>query len=95
MLSLDPENRMSNSKDLTSAHECEENLNITFYDLGTIRAATDNFSSERKLGEGGFGPVYKVISLSIGKRESSINYITIHTISSWCSPDVWNMGQSF
>jgi hypothetical protein len=86
---------MSNSKDLTSAHECEENLNITFEDLGTIRAATDNFSSERKLGEGGFGPVYKVISLSIGKRESSINYITIHTISSWCSPDVWNMGQSF
>ncbi|PNT11648.1 hypothetical protein POPTR_011G035600v4 [Populus trichocarpa] len=67
LLSLDPENRMSNSEDLTSAHECEENLNITFYDLGTIRAATDNFSSERKLGEGGFGPVYKG-KLSNGKE---------------------------
>lgn len=32
------------------------------YDLSTIREATDNFSSANKLGEGGFGPVYKVIS---------------------------------
>jgi hypothetical protein len=31
------------------------------YDLSTLRAATDNFSEEKKLGEG-FGPVYKVIS---------------------------------
>ncbi|KAL6609733.1 hypothetical protein ACP70R_039702 [Stipagrostis hirtigluma subsp. patula] len=29
------------------------------YDLNTLRAATDNFSEENKLGEGGFGPVYK------------------------------------
>ncbi|CAL4968031.1 unnamed protein product [Urochloa decumbens] len=29
------------------------------YDLSTLRAATDNFSVENKLGEGGFGPVYK------------------------------------
>ncbi|CAN4083864.1 unnamed protein product [Withania somnifera] len=29
------------------------------YDLSTIRVATDNFSSTNKLGEGGFGPVYK------------------------------------
>ncbi|KAI7999644.1 Cysteine-rich receptor-like protein kinase 25 [Camellia lanceoleosa] len=31
------------------------------FDLGTIRDATDNFSEANKLGEGGFGPVYKVI----------------------------------
>ncbi|CAL5410971.1 unnamed protein product [Camellia sinensis] len=29
------------------------------FDLGTIRDATDNFSEANKLGEGGFGPVYK------------------------------------
>ncbi|KAF8087904.1 hypothetical protein N665_0562s0005 [Sinapis alba] len=29
------------------------------YDLNTIEAATDNFSDENKLGEGGFGVVYK------------------------------------
>ena len=31
------------------------------FDLGTIRDATDYFSEANKLGEGGFGPVYKVI----------------------------------
>ncbi|KAL5579073.1 hypothetical protein UlMin_011515 [Ulmus minor] len=29
------------------------------FDLSTIEAATNNFSDENKLGEGGFGPVYK------------------------------------
>ncbi|KAI9197640.1 hypothetical protein LWI28_001967 [Acer negundo] len=30
-----------------------------FFSLTTIKAATNNFSNENKLGEGGFGPVYK------------------------------------
>ncbi|XAR65593.1 Non-specific serine/threonine protein kinase [Bertholletia excelsa] len=29
------------------------------YDLGTIQFATNNFSVENRIGEGGFGPVYK------------------------------------
>ncbi|KAI8525205.1 hypothetical protein RHMOL_Rhmol13G0211300 [Rhododendron molle] len=29
------------------------------YDFGTIQAATNNFSDDNKIGEGGFGPVYK------------------------------------
>ncbi|KAG5622841.1 hypothetical protein H5410_008059 [Solanum commersonii] len=29
------------------------------YEFSTIRAATNNFSNDNKLGEGGFGPVYK------------------------------------
>uniref|UniRef100_A0A7N2MLV5 Receptor-like serine/threonine-protein kinase n=1 Tax=Quercus lobata TaxID=97700 RepID=A0A7N2MLV5_QUELO len=35
------------------------NSNLPLFDLGTIVAATDNFSIANKLGQGGFGPVYK------------------------------------
>ncbi|XP_039020147.1 G-type lectin S-receptor-like serine/threonine-protein kinase RKS1 isoform X3 [Hibiscus syriacus] len=35
------------------------NGDLPFFDLSTIAAATDNFSSDNKLGQGGFGPVYK------------------------------------
>jgi hypothetical protein len=31
------------------------------FDFATIRVATENFSEENKLGQGGFGVVYKVI----------------------------------
>lgn len=33
-------------------------------DLSTLKAATDNFSESTKLGEGGFGAVYKVAIIS-------------------------------
>ena len=36
---------------------------ITFYDLSSIIAATNNFSPANKLGQGGFGSVYRVESL--------------------------------
>nr|DAD20700.1 TPA_asm: hypothetical protein HUJ06_022163 [Nelumbo nucifera] len=36
---------------------------LPFFDLSVIVAATDNFSSSNKLGQGGFGPVYKVWEL--------------------------------
>ncbi|OWM81215.1 hypothetical protein CDL15_Pgr007246 [Punica granatum] len=36
-------------------------LELPLFDVGTIMAATNNFSSESKLGQGGFGPVYKGI----------------------------------
>ncbi|KAG6476065.1 hypothetical protein ZIOFF_065300 [Zingiber officinale] len=37
----------------------EETINLPSFDFAAIVRATDNFSSSNKLGEGGFGPVYK------------------------------------
>ncbi|XP_060200284.1 G-type lectin S-receptor-like serine/threonine-protein kinase At4g27290 [Lycium barbarum] len=37
----------------------KEDLELLFFELATMVNATDNFSSNNKLGEGGFGPVYK------------------------------------
>ena len=37
-----------------------EDLEVPFFSLATIVIATNNFSSDNKLGEGGFGLVYKV-----------------------------------
>ncbi|KAJ0983620.1 hypothetical protein J5N97_011875 [Dioscorea zingiberensis] len=37
----------------------ENNLDLPLFNLETIVEATDDFSMENKLGEGGFGPVYK------------------------------------
>ena len=34
---------------------------LPFVDLTTIRAATDDFADSNKLGQGGFGTVYKVL----------------------------------
>jgi hypothetical protein len=35
-------------------------MELPMFDLVDIANATDNFSNNMKLGEGGFGPVYKV-----------------------------------
>ena len=43
------------------SEEDKKNIDVPFFDLETILAATDSFSDANKLGQGGFGPVYKVI----------------------------------
>ncbi|KAB8114452.1 hypothetical protein EE612_053863, partial [Oryza sativa] len=57
----------SSSNALTNADEDEaliwglqgRNSEFTVYDFSQVLEATDNFSEENKLGQGGFGPVYK------------------------------------
>ncbi|KAG5149667.1 hypothetical protein JHK82_016548 [Glycine max] len=40
-----------------------KDLDVPLFDLLTITTATNNFSSNNKIGQGGFGPVYKVNSI--------------------------------
>ncbi|XP_037494856.1 G-type lectin S-receptor-like serine/threonine-protein kinase At4g03230 isoform X2 [Jatropha curcas] len=52
-------------KDLIDCEDLKEEdqkgIDVPFFDLDSIIAATDNFSDAKKLGRGGFGPVYKGI----------------------------------
>lgn len=50
-----PENQVTITK-----VETEEDLELPLYDFATIQAATNNFSPANKIGEGGYGPVFKV-----------------------------------
>ena len=38
----------------------KEDLELPLFNLSTIASATDNFSLKNKLGQGGFGAVYRV-----------------------------------
>uniref|UniRef100_A0A2N9FVX3 non-specific serine/threonine protein kinase n=1 Tax=Fagus sylvatica TaxID=28930 RepID=A0A2N9FVX3_FAGSY len=45
---------------IATAGDSDSNVpNLQVFTLADIEAATDNFSFEKKLGEGGYGPVYK------------------------------------
>jgi hypothetical protein len=46
--------------DSAKLDETRRKPDVQFFDLSTIIAATDNFSPSKRLGQGGFGPVYKV-----------------------------------
>ena len=51
------------------ARDDDHSREMHYFNLTTILTATNNFSNVNKLGEGGFGPVYKV------KRQ--INYFML------------------
>ena len=46
-------------------HEDIDSIDSLIIDLSTLRGATSNFAEENKLGEGGFGAVYKVPDITI------------------------------
>ena len=47
------------------------NSDLPVMDLTTIVSATNSFSKENKLGEGGFGPVYRVRSITAKSKLAS------------------------
>ncbi|KAJ6761885.1 hypothetical protein OIU74_024533 [Salix koriyanagi] len=58
------EKRVKNFIDAEELNEEDKKgIDVPFFHLDSILAATDYFSEEKKLGRGGFGPVYKVIFL--------------------------------
>ncbi|GFQ05760.1 g-type lectin s-receptor-like serine/threonine-protein kinase at4g27290 [Phtheirospermum japonicum] len=51
--------RLNNTKNNSNDQSHTKDLELPLFDLHTLTKATDNFSINLKLGEGGFGPVYK------------------------------------
>ncbi|KAJ4982009.1 hypothetical protein NE237_032846 [Protea cynaroides] len=51
--------RLNNQENDDRDESPEEDLELPLFDFNTILAATDIFSDSNKIGEGGFGPVYK------------------------------------
>lgn len=51
----------------------DEVIDVPFFTLESILAATDEFSSKNKLGQGGYGPVYKVDSVIFASSNYSTN----------------------
>ncbi|XP_031498249.1 cysteine-rich receptor-like protein kinase 10 [Nymphaea colorata] len=51
--------KMKSRKKPQNGEDELQSVEALLFDLDSIRIATDNFSLQNKLGEGGFGPVYK------------------------------------
>ncbi|XAR55419.1 Non-specific serine/threonine protein kinase [Bertholletia excelsa] len=59
-LSREIEGHLIRNSDQQLANKSQmDDLELPLYDLATIVNSTNNFSDKNKLGEGGFGPVYK------------------------------------
>ncbi|PQQ14808.1 G-type lectin S-receptor-like serine/threonine-protein kinase [Prunus yedoensis var. nudiflora] len=54
--------------------EDREDMELPLFDLSTVAKATNDFSSSNKLGEGGFGPVYK--GTLIGGKEIAVKRLS-------------------
>lgn len=61
-----------------------DDLDLPLLDFSTITTATDNFSMQNKIGEGGFGPVYRVIH-SLGARIATFEKVFLLLRVSQCT----------
>ena len=51
---------ISSKRDYSGETKNLDEVELPFFDLYTLAVATDNFDDANKLGQGGFGRVYKV-----------------------------------
>ncbi|XP_059436718.1 G-type lectin S-receptor-like serine/threonine-protein kinase At1g11410 [Corylus avellana] len=73
-------------QDSAKLDEIGRKPDVQFFDLSTIIVATDNFSPSKRLGQGGFGPVYKVSFL----HTLNLNiYQYYYVIFSTTAQEVW------
>ncbi|KAM1358488.1 hypothetical protein TB2_045459 [Malus domestica] len=70
---FDSERRVKELID-TSEFKEEEGIDVPFFDMQTILDATDNFSNANKLGQGGYGPVYK--GMFLGGQEIAVKRLS-------------------
>ncbi|ESR65340.1 hypothetical protein CICLE_v10010285mg, partial [Citrus x clementina] len=60
----------------------ELDLELPLFELATIVSATNNFSINKKLGQGGFGPFYKV-NLKLASQKYLFYLVTKFTYMAW------------
>nr|XP_028944788.1 G-type lectin S-receptor-like serine/threonine-protein kinase At4g03230 [Malus domestica] len=70
---FDSERRVKELID-TSEFKEEEGIDVPFFDMQTILDATVNFSNANKLGQGGYGPVYK--GMFLGGQEIAVKRLS-------------------